>query len=152
MTTLDTNPSAPVFTDYGRTATDVAPEGIFFIPASESPSGEPLVIVSHEVSGTLVIYALRNSTKVGVNFINPPANDFSAYQPVSGIEMFVSCLGDGVGPARADRGDPANTSSTHQRQRTARRLELEPRLPSVSLQPTARTGDPRPWFREPGRS
>lgn len=60
-----TDPAATVFVDYLNTAEvssddpavatgggDVSPEGIAFIPADESPNGEPLIAVSFEVSGT----------------------------------------------------------------------------------------------------
>ena len=34
---------------------DRGPEGLAFIPASQSPNGKPLLIVGHEVSGTTVV-------------------------------------------------------------------------------------------------
>ncbi|MCI5056948.1 MAG: choice-of-anchor I family protein, partial [Flavobacteriales bacterium] len=37
---------------------DIAPEGIAFIPASENHTGNNLLIVSNEVSGTLAIYGI----------------------------------------------------------------------------------------------
>ena len=37
-------------------AGDVAPEGIEFVPAAASPTGEPLLLVANEVSGTTTIY------------------------------------------------------------------------------------------------
>ena len=60
-----TNPAAPVFEQYihsfntaAGTSTDVAPEGLFFVPASASHTQEHLLIVSHEVSGTTVVYQI----------------------------------------------------------------------------------------------
>lgn len=58
-----TNPRAPVFVDYlnprdfggdaaSGTAGDLGPEGLEFVPASQSPTGAPLLIVTNEVSGT----------------------------------------------------------------------------------------------------
>lgn len=35
---------------------DLGPEGVSFVPAHRSPTGQPLVIVSHEVSGTTAVY------------------------------------------------------------------------------------------------
>lgn len=40
------------------TADDLGPEGLTFVPAAASPSGQPLVIVANEVSGTVSIYEL----------------------------------------------------------------------------------------------
>lgn len=65
------NPQAPFFVDYLNTrenwdaadpsrvaesAGDIGPEGITFIAAEDSPSGEALLLVAHEVSGTTAIY------------------------------------------------------------------------------------------------
>ena len=37
---------------------DLGPEGIEFVPANDSPTGEALLLVSHEVSGTLAVYQI----------------------------------------------------------------------------------------------
>ena len=60
-----TDPATPAFLQWinprdpavraGPGAGDVAPEGLLFIPASASPSGEPLVVVCNEVSGTTTL-------------------------------------------------------------------------------------------------
>lgn len=84
MTYDVSNPAAPKFSDYARPSSDNAPEGLFFIPASESPNGEPLVVVSHEVSGTLVIFAVRGNTTTGVDLVNPGNDDFAFYRGASG--------------------------------------------------------------------
>lgn len=64
------NPRAPVFHHYLNTrrfnadpaiAGDSGPEGLLFIPAAQSPNGEPLVVATHEISGTTAIYALRKA-------------------------------------------------------------------------------------------
>jgi hypothetical protein len=39
-----------------RAAGDLGPEAVLFIGADESPSGEALVVVAHEVSGTTTLY------------------------------------------------------------------------------------------------
>lgn len=53
------NPAAASFVTYFNSRTgatgDRGPEGILFIPASQSPSGKPLLVLGHEVSGTTTI-------------------------------------------------------------------------------------------------
>jgi hypothetical protein len=62
-----TNPANPQFVQYINNrnftaatntpqAGDLAPEGLRFIPANESPNGVPLLVVANEVSGTTTIY------------------------------------------------------------------------------------------------
>jgi DNA-binding beta-propeller fold protein YncE len=66
------NPYRPVFIEYinnrGFTADveapeagDLGPEGMAFIPASDSPNGSPLLVVANEVSGTTTIYEISSS-------------------------------------------------------------------------------------------
>jgi len=57
-----TNPAAPTFVQYKPNASlALAPEGVSFVSATDSPNGNPLVIVSNEVSGTVTIYQVRES-------------------------------------------------------------------------------------------
>ncbi len=44
-------------------AGDLAPEGMAFVAAQESPNGKPLVLVANEVSGTLAVYQLNVTVK-----------------------------------------------------------------------------------------
>jgi len=38
---------------------DLGPEGVTFVPAHRSPTGKPLLAVSHEVSGTTAVYQVN---------------------------------------------------------------------------------------------
>jgi hypothetical protein len=63
------NPNCPHFVDYinnrdftqdvtSAAALDLGPEEMVFIRRNQSPNGEPLLIVSHEVSGAITIYGV----------------------------------------------------------------------------------------------
>ncbi|PWU70174.1 choice-of-anchor I family protein [Gracilibacillus dipsosauri] len=70
-----TNPNAPTFDSYfttrnfqsldmevTRDSGDIAPEGLTFIPGEKSPTGNPVLLVAHEVSGTIAAYELGKSS------------------------------------------------------------------------------------------
>jgi hypothetical protein len=40
-------------------ARNIAPEGLAFVPAERSPLGDPLLAVACEVSGTTVLFCVR---------------------------------------------------------------------------------------------
>ena len=60
-----TNPAKPKFVQYIRntsdaTATgDVSPEGLKFISAADSPTGTPLLLVGHEISGSMAVFQIK---------------------------------------------------------------------------------------------
>jgi 2',3'-cyclic-nucleotide 2'-phosphodiesterase (5'-nucleotidase family) len=68
-----TNPNAPYYVSYINTRNygvtpslaniatvgDLAPEGLTFVPASQSPNGKNLLLVSNETSGTIAIIQLN---------------------------------------------------------------------------------------------
>jgi hypothetical protein len=67
------DPMAPVFVTYVAsnipegnsqelTAGDQSPEGMVFISAEQSPTGNPLLVVSFEVSGTVTIFEISEDT------------------------------------------------------------------------------------------
>lgn len=49
-------PTTPEFIQYIRTEGDIAPEGLKFISASESPNGNPVLAVANEESKTTTLY------------------------------------------------------------------------------------------------
>ena len=53
-----TNPKDVEFIQYIRTDGDIAPEGLDFISAKDSPIGVPLLAVANEVSGTTSLYKI----------------------------------------------------------------------------------------------
>ena len=65
-----TEPAAPAYVQYftsrdfngdaeAGTAGDLAPEGLEFVPAHESPNGQPLLIIANEVSGTVTVCVIE---------------------------------------------------------------------------------------------
>ncbi len=67
-----TNPAAPIFVGYNNkrsnppvASDDLGSEGIIFISAADSPTGNALVVLSNEVSGTISVYSIAvNPTAV----------------------------------------------------------------------------------------
>jgi len=55
-----TNPQSPQFIEYVPNSTgDLAPEGLKFIPATDSPNGKNLLVVANEVSKTIAVYEVN---------------------------------------------------------------------------------------------
>lgn len=53
------NPSQPEYIDWLRDASDISPEGLIVVKPENSPTGNALVIVTHEVSNTVAIYEVK---------------------------------------------------------------------------------------------
>jgi Ca2+-binding RTX toxin-like protein len=56
MTFDITDPTDVTFEAYSRREGDVSGEGVLFIPAAQSPNGNPLVVLSNELSFTMTIF------------------------------------------------------------------------------------------------
>lgn len=59
-----TNPTAPEFLQYIRDDADIAPEGLTFIAADDSPNGNSLLVISNEVSETVAVYEFTPEVKI----------------------------------------------------------------------------------------
>ena len=53
------DPTEPEFTQYIRTEGDIAPEGLQFIAATDSPNGKPILVVANEESNTTTLYNIE---------------------------------------------------------------------------------------------
>ena len=58
------NPASPQFVQWLQNTTtlsdgDVSPEGLAFVPADQSPTGQALLLAGHEVSGSVSVWELR---------------------------------------------------------------------------------------------
>lgn len=56
-----TIPAHPIFIDYIKTQIDgdISPEGMKFVPATDSPSGKNLLLVANEISGSTAVYEIN---------------------------------------------------------------------------------------------
>jgi hypothetical protein len=72
------DPTAPNFVQYIRTEGDVAPEGLKFISASDSPNGKPMLAISNEVSNTTSFYEIVQPKLTTFEFQNLPSLGTSA--------------------------------------------------------------------------
>lgn len=57
-------PTRPDFLQYIRSDEDIAPEGITFIAAADSPNGVPLLVVTNEASSTVAVYEFIPPLKI----------------------------------------------------------------------------------------
>lgn len=67
-----TDPRKPTFVQYLNTrdftvapaTSNAGPEGLLFVPASDSPNGQPLLVVSNEVSNTTEVFSINTGTRI----------------------------------------------------------------------------------------
>ncbi|NJK34239.1 MAG: DUF4114 domain-containing protein [Oscillatoriales cyanobacterium SM2_2_1] len=67
-----TDPRKPTFVQYLNTrdftvapaTSNAGPEGVLFVPASDSPNGQPLLVVSNEVSNTTEVFSINTGTRI----------------------------------------------------------------------------------------
>ncbi|MBQ4820662.1 hypothetical protein [Aquimarina sp. MMG016] len=53
------NPFHPVFLEWLRDGADISPEGLIVVEVEDSPTGNDLIIVTHEVSNTVAVYEIK---------------------------------------------------------------------------------------------
>lgn len=98
------------------TMTDIAPEGLVFVPAHKSHTGSHLLIASHEVSGTTTLFEIADLTpttslKAKENFKifpNPSAEALIQLEVPMNVSVF-NALGQPVG--RYENAQTINTAS-----------------------------------------
>ena len=95
------NPEAPEFVQYVRTEGDIAPEGLVFIAAEDSPNSQPLLVVANEVSGSTTVYEIDDGSAP-----NPAPtiviNEVDADTEGSDSAEFVELYDGGVGNTALD--------------------------------------------------
>jgi 6-phosphogluconolactonase (cycloisomerase 2 family) len=90
------NPAAPVLETYmnNRSTTagtgDLGPEGIVFISATDSPTGQPLLILANEVSSTVAVYNVVTSTTTATRAGQAAAPLFAYPNPSQGAAVRLS--------------------------------------------------------------
>lgn len=91
------NPAAPSFVQYLELPEDVAPEGLSFVPAADSPSGKPLLVVASEVSKTVTVFEvavpLRIADIQGAGHLSPLLASASATAAVQQVPGIVTAIG-----------------------------------------------------------
>ncbi|WP_188813198.1 choice-of-anchor I family protein [Hymenobacter cavernae] len=90
------NPASPVLEFYvnNRSLTagtgDLGPEGIVFVSAANSPTGQPMLILANEVSSTVAVYSIQ-TTVLGTAAARPTAAPLLLYpNPAQGTTVRLS--------------------------------------------------------------
>lgn len=107
-----TDPTAPAFVQYVNnvdftgsiadgSARDVSPEGLIFIPAADSPTGQPLLVVTHELSGTTTIYSITTPDSATTLTLLHNNDGESSLLPIQ------YSVNPGTGPVQLDVGGVA---------------------------------------------
>ncbi|WP_309121783.1 choice-of-anchor I family protein [Paenibacillus sp.] len=77
---------------------DLAPEGMKFVPAEDSPNGMPLLLVAHEVSGTVAVFGFETASSAEAN------GTAAAPAPASASGVYVVKPGDTLSGIAANYG------------------------------------------------
>lgn len=89
-----TTPTLPSYLGYSLSqGPDQSPEGLVYVRPNQSPNGRALVLIAHEISGTLGVYELETCTVSAVRLANPDQVLITGYCP-SGLDVY--CTRQGV--------------------------------------------------------
>lgn len=103
------NPVQPVRLGYSSAqGGDVSPEGVAYVSPAQSPNQRALVLMSHEVSGTLGIYEVATCTVSAMHLFAPDRITVTGYCP-TGLDLY--CTRDGTS-TRVATGVVVNTTAT----------------------------------------
>jgi len=87
-----TDPSNAIFVDYKNTRNatafggDNGPEGIIYIQPSHSPTGQPMIVVSNEISGTISLFEVKNNVPSSLDELQKTSLNFMVYpNPSQGV-------------------------------------------------------------------
>ena len=86
------------------TGGDVAPEGLLFLDASVSPTGEALLLAACEVSGTVAVYQVGGAALSVLPFTDVEARDVQAVRYVCENGLMAGVSADRLIPMDADPG------------------------------------------------
>lgn len=127
-----TEPTSPAFVQYVNSQPvfgDRSPEGVKFIPADESPSGSPLLVVTFEVSGSVTVFEISTnpdgagrltllhnndgeSSLLPIQYSVAPGTGFSntvtETLDVGGVAAFKTLTDQNIAEARADSNSVLN--------------------------------------------
>ena len=115
-----TNPAQVLYKDYLNTrdfsskiAGDVAPEGIAFIDASDSPNSYPMLAAAYEVSGTVSLFKVNEGYTPTVNIFhtNDVHGSFVSSATVIGADKAAAVKQSLAGALLVDAGDATQGSS-----------------------------------------
>ena len=128
------------------TGGDVAPEGLLFLDASVSPTGEALLLAACEVSGTVAVYQVGGAALSVLPFTDVEARDVQAVRYV--------CENGLMAGVSADRFDPNGTLTRGEAVTTLWALEGRPVVNDLmdfsDVDPAASYGEAVRWAASEG--
>lgn len=90
------NPAAPAFVQYINTPEDIAPEGLSFVSAADSPTGRPLLITANEVSHTVAVFEVALPLRIhdiqGAAHLSPLLSSATDTAPVTDVPGIVTAV------------------------------------------------------------
>ncbi|WP_421656156.1 choice-of-anchor I family protein [Leptothermofonsia sp. ETS-13] len=90
------NPSSPTFAQYINTPGDISPEGLVFVASNQSPTGQPLLIVSNEISKTTTYYEISTQNCQGYTPVINGTNGNDLLRGRKGDEIFYGLGGKDI--------------------------------------------------------